>query len=116
MPRNKSYVVVLFLCFVKKLLCFLYLFLLSSDYVTRQNCNVLSVMKKYEVLAPYVIAIVKVVAKCSIMITNSNCGKHTPNECYRKHISVLDKVIREGKQKRKIRKLHHHQRSPEMRV
>ena len=108
--------VVPFFCFVEKLLCFLYLFLLSSDYVTRQNCNVLSVMKKYKVLAPYVIAIVKVVAKCSIIITNPNCGKHAPNKCYRKHIRVLDKVIKEGKRKRKIRKLRHHQRSPKMRV
>ena len=33
------------------------------------------------------------------MITNPNCGKHTPNKCYRKHISVLDEVIKEGKQK-----------------
>ena len=33
------------------------------------------------------------------MVTNPNCGKHTPNKCYRKHISVLDEVIKEGKQK-----------------
>ena len=33
------------------------------------------------------------------MVTNINCGKHTPNKCYRKHISVLDEVIKEGKQK-----------------
>ena len=65
-------------------------------------------MKKYEVLALYVIAIVKVVAGCSIIITNPNCGKHMPNKCYRKHISVLDEVIIEGKK----RELHHHQRSP----
>ena len=116
MPREKSYVVVPFFCFVKKLLCFLYLFLLSSDYVTRQNCNVLSVMKKSEVFAPYVIAIVKLVAKYSIIITNPNCGKQMPNKCYRKHISVLNEVIRKGKRKREIRKLHHHQWSPEMRV
>ena len=115
MPRKKSYVVVPFFCFVKKnLLCFLYLLL--SDYVTRQNCNVLSAMKKSEVLAPYVIAIVKVVAKYSIIITNPNCGKQMPNKCYRKHISVLDEEIRNGKQKREIRKLHHHQQSLEMRV
>ena len=69
-------------------------------------------MKKYEVLALYVIAIVKVVAGCSIIITNPNCGKHMPNKCYRKHISVLDEVIIEGKK----RELHHHQRSSEMRV
>ena len=113
MPREKSYVVVPFFCLVKKLLCSIYLSLLSSDYVTRiVTCFHEYVMKKYEVIALYVIAIVKVVAKCSIIITNPNCGKHTPNKCYRKHISVLDKVIREGKR----RKLHHHQRSSEMRV
>ena len=113
MPREKSYVVVPFFCLVKKLLCFIYLSLLSSDYVTRiVTCFHEYVMKKYEVIALYVIAIVKVVAKCSIIITNPNCGKHTPNKCYKKHISVLDKVIREGKR----RKLHHHQRSSEMRV
>ena len=33
------------------------------------------------------------------MITNPNYDKHTPNKCYRKHISVLDEVIKEGKQK-----------------
>ena len=60
-------------------------------------------MKKYEVLALYVIAIVKIVAKCSIKITNPNCGKHTPNKCYRKHISVLDEVIREGKKRKRKR-------------
>ena len=61
-------------------------------------------MKKYEVLALYVITIVKVVAKCSIIITNPNCGKHTPNKYYRKHMSVLDEVIRERKQKKKQKK------------
>ena len=35
------------------------------------------------------------------MITNSNYGKHTPNNCYREHISVLGKVIREEKKNRK---------------
>ena len=50
------------------------------------------------------------------MITNPKYGKHTPNKCYRKHISVLGEVIREEKQKKERRKLHHHQRSPEMRV
>ena len=35
------------------------------------------------------------------MVTNPNCGKHTPNKCYREHISVLDEVIREGKKKEK---------------
>ena len=74
------------------------------------------VMKKYKVLALYVIAIEKVVAKCSIIITNPNCGKYTPNKCYRKYISVLNEVIREEKQNRERRELHHHQRSPEMRV
>ena len=59
---------------------------------------------------------VKVVAKCNIMVTNPNCGKHTANKCYRKHISVLDEVIKKEKQKEEKRKLHHHQRSPEMRV
>ena len=54
-------------------------------------------MKEYEVSALYVIVIVKVVAKYSIIITNPNCGKHMPNKCYRKHISVLDEVIREKK-------------------
>ena len=38
------------------------------------------------------------------MVTNPNCGKHTPNKCYRKHISVLDEVLREGKQKKKKQK------------
>ena len=52
----------------------------------------------------------------SIMVTNPNYGKHTPNKCYRKHISVLNEVIEEGKQKEERRKLHHHQRSSEMRV
>ena len=57
--------------------------------------------KNYEVLVLYIIAIVKIVAKCSIMVTNPNCGKHTSNKCYRKHISVLDEIIKEGKQKRR---------------
>ena len=35
------------------------------------------VTKKYEVLALYIIAIAKTVAKCSIIVTNSNCGKPT---------------------------------------
>ena len=60
--------------------------------------------KRYEVLALYIIVIVKVVVKCSIMVTNPNCGKHTPNKCYREHISVLGEVIRKGKQKKKKRK------------
>ena len=72
--------------------------------------------KKYEVLVLYIIAMVKVVAKCNIMVTNPNCGKHTANKCYRKHISVLDEVIKEGKQKEEKRKLHHYQWSLEMRV
>ena len=72
---------------------------MSQDRVV--TCFHEYVMKKkmYEVLVLYIIAIVKVVAKCSIMITNPNCGKHMPNKCYRKHISVLDEVIKEGKQK-----------------
>ena len=37
--------------------------------------------KKNEVLVLYTIAIIKVVAKCSITVTNLNCGKHTPNKC-----------------------------------
>ena len=50
------------------------------------------------------------------MVTNPNYGKHIPNKCYRKHISVLDEVIKKEKKKEEKRKLHHHQRSPEMMV
>ena len=57
--------------------------------------------KRYEVLALYIIAIVKIVVKCSIIVTNPNCGKHTPNKCYREHISVLGEVIIKGKKKKK---------------
>ena len=53
-------------------------------------------------LAFYVIAIV--VAKCSTIITNPKCGERTPNECYKKHISVLGEVIREGKKKKNRKK------------
>ena len=49
------------------------------------------------------------------MVTNPNCGKHMPNKCYRKHINVLDEIIK-GKQNEEKRKLHHHQWSLEMRV
>ena len=43
---------------------------------------------------------VRVVAKCSTIITNPKCGKHMPSKCYRKHISVLGEVIKEGKKKK----------------
>ena len=90
---------------------------MSQDrVVTCFHEYVMKKKKKYKVLVLYIIAIVKVVVKCSIMVTNPNYDKHTPNKCYRKHISVLDEVIKEGKQKEERRKLHHHQRSPEMRV
>ena len=116
MPKEKSYVVVPFFCLAKSFyVSFTFSFLqvtMSQDKIV--TCFHEYEMKKYEILALYVIAIVKVVAECSIIITNLNCGKHTPNKCYRKHISVLDEVIKEGKQKR--RELHHHQRSSEMRV
>ena len=58
-------------------------------------------MKKDEVLALYVIAIVKVAADYSTIITNPNYDKHTPNKCYRKHIIVLDEVIKKKKTKKK---------------
>ena len=89
---------------------------MSQDRVVKCFHEYVMKKKKYEVLVLYIIAMVKVVAKCNIMVTNPNCGKHTPNKCYRKHISVLDEVIKEGKQKEEKRKLHHHQRSLEMRV
>ena len=116
MPKEKSYVVVPFFCLAKSFyVSFTFSFLqvtMSQDKIV--TCFHEYEMKKYEILALYVIAIVKVVAECSIIITNLNCGKHTPNKCYRKHISVLDEVIKEEKKKR--RELHHHQRSSEMRV
>ena len=34
------------------------------------------------------------------MITNPNCGKHTPNKYYRKHISVLCDITKIGKQRK----------------
>ena len=89
---------------------------MSQDRIVTCFYEYVMKKKKYKVLVLYIISIVKVVVKCSIMVTNPNYDKHTPNKCYRKHISVLDEVIKEGKQKEERRKLHHHQRSPEMRV
>ena len=118
MPKKKKgYVVVPFFCLAKS---FYVSFTFSFLQVTMSQDKIITCfheyeMKKYEVLALYVIAIVKVAADYSIIITNPNCGKHMPNKCYRKHISVLDEVIKKGKQKRRS-ELHHHQRSLEMKV
>ena len=72
------------------------------------------VMKKYEVLAFYIIAIAKVVTKCSIIVTNPNYGK----TCQISDIGNI-KCTKWGNKRRKTTKkggeLHHHQRSPEIR-
>ena len=34
------------------------------------------------------------------MITNPNCGKHTPNKYYSKHINVLCDITKTGKQRK----------------
>ena len=123
MPKEKSNVVVPFFSFVllKSLyVSFTFFFLqvtMSKDkVVTCFHEYVMKKKKKVQSISTLYHKTIKVVAKCSIMVTNPNCGKHMPNKCYRKHISVLDEVIKEGKQKEERRKLHHHQRSPEIRV
>ena len=83
MPREKSNVVVPFSFVLLKSLyvSFTFFFLqvtMSQDrVVTCFHEYVMKKKKKYEVLVLYIIAIVKIVAKCSIMVTNPNCGKHS---------------------------------------
>ena len=79
-------------------------FIPPSDYVTKEKvvtCFHEYAMKRYEVLASCHSNSKKkkVVAKCSI-ITNPNCGKHTPNNYCRKHISVLCDKTKTEKQKK----------------
>ena len=88
----------------------LFLFIPPSDYVTEEivMCFHKYAMKKYEVLASCHSNSKEKVAKCSI-ITNPNYGKHKPSNYGRKHISVLCGITKTEKQRKKERKLRHHQ-------
>ena len=70
---------------LKEFYVFFFFFLqvtMSQDKIV--TCLHECVMKKYEVLALYIIAIEKTVAKCSIIVTTQTMA-NLPNKCYRKH-------------------------------
>ena len=98
--REESYAVVPFFSFLF-MFPSLFLFIPPSDYVTEEivTCFHEYAMKKYEVLASCHSNSKEKVVKCSI-ITNPNCGKHTPNNYCRKHISVLCDIIKTEKQRK----------------
>ena len=109
MLREESYVVIPFFSFLF-MFPLLFLCIPPSDYVTEEivTCFYEYAMKKYEVLVSYPSNSKEKVAKCSI-ITNPNCGKHKPSNYGRKHISVLSGITKTEKQRKKERKLRHHQ-------